>query len=369
MSTTEEIKNRIIASIVHELKKINSDFENSALENSVENAFAIAIAPEIKLLERLTIEAGEQGNPKTAESRQNSDIGSLEQWGEVILNRQPHSATPAEYIVVTYGATTAIPTGSTFADDNGYIYVVTSSTITDCLVQAVGEGSDTIQPNGTKLYLQQQIAGVNEEQKIDDLNTAPIPAETIEEYRDSIIKTLQNQPRGGALGDFRLWAEDVAGVYKAFPYTTTPSSGTVFILQERTGSNIWGTPVDASLLETVRDYLQPKQPIGAEITVASCIVNVFDITIELHDNTTEEQDKATEAIQNYFLNKFPFVGGIDNEDLRTDIVTQADLMQTVANAISSSNYLVSLIVEYGGVEIQKKNLNIGSIGNPSITFI
>ena len=370
MSTTEDIKNRIISAVEHELKKINSNFESSTLKNSVENAFAIAIAPEIKLIERMIEEAGKQGNPKTANSKQNSDIGMLEKWGEVILGRQPYSAQPAEYDVDVTGTATSIPVGTTFVDDNGFVYIVTwgdeiSYPIT---VQAIGEGSNVIQPNGTKLYLQQQIAGIDDEATILDISSKPFPAETIEEYRKNIIDVLQNQPRGGALGDFKLWAEEVNGVFKAFPYTFTPNIGNVFILQERSSSNIWGTPTDSNIIQNVIAHLKPKEPIGADINVLSCGFMQFNIEVNLFNNATEEQNKATDAINNYFLKKFPFVEGVDNEELRQDEISQAELMQEVSNSLAEDNYLISLKILFGGTEIYKTNLTEGNIGKPIISF-
>ena len=85
--TVKTILDRVYNNIIGYVKGI--DFTRQTLEGvkNPERIHAVAVAPEYSQVNEFALQVSQQLPPTTAESIRNSDIGSLEEWGELILGR------------------------------------------------------------------------------------------------------------------------------------------------------------------------------------------------------------------------------------------------------------------------------------------
>lgn len=370
MTTTQNRIQRILNAFVHELKKIDSTFENNPLAKSVEVAWAIAVAPEFSQIERLTIEASKQGCPLTATSEKDSSIGQAQNWGRVKLKRDPTPAVPGVYTIAITGTGT-VPVGTAYIDnETEFVYLLQTAVV--CAgtgtgtVKSVGTGTEVLKSVGTSLYSQNRVVGITDEVVIASVVTQPEPAEDITDYIDKTVESFSTTPRGGAAGDYRVWGEAVPGVFKIFPYTLIPTEGMIYVMAPRTSTNPYGV-ADTALKAAVLTALNAKEPMTTgETYVYSVNTPQYDVeVVDLSDNT--KQSLVLPALQDYFLSKYPFIDGVDSEDLRTDRVTKVDIFKKVYDAVYPAG-IADVIVRRGGVVVTDEFLQQGSIGIPAVTF-
>lgn len=371
MSTTAQIKDRIVNAIVHELKKIDSTFENDALDKSVEEAVATALAGQFKLMEKDIELAARQGCPLTADSRTQHSNGSLENWGVVKIARQPYPAAPGQYTITITGTGT-VTAGTQYIDDvTEFVYVLQADVV--CAgtgtgtVKAVGEGSETVLAVGSSLFAQQKFDGIEDEVIVATVAVEPVDAEDFEDYRDVIVGSFRTTPRGGAIGDYIVWALEVEGVFKVFPYVSSvPTEGNVYIQAHQTTLNPTGV-ADSTLLTAVKAYLTTKEPMTTgETNVYSVIERAYVVdVVGLTDSSKESAVKT--ALESYFASKYPFIDGVDDETLRTDRVTLADIYSVVYGAIGTAG-VYSITLTANAVPVTDEYLPAGNVGAVTVTF-
>lgn len=371
MSTTAQIKDRIVNAIVHELKKIDSTFENDALDKSVEEAVATALAGQFKLMEKDIELVARQGCPLTADSRTQHSNGSLENWGVVKIARQPYPATPGQYTITITGTGT-VTAGTQYIDDvTEFVYVLQADVV--CAgtgtgtVKAVGEGSETVLAVGSSLFAQQKFDGIEDEVIVATVAVEPVNAEDFEDYRDVIVGSFRTTPRGGAIGDYIVWALEVEGVFKVFPYVSSvPTEGLVYIQAPQTTLNPTGV-ADITLLTAVKAYLATKEPMTTgETYVYSVIERNYDINV-IGLNDSAKEPAVETALEAYFASKYPFIDGVDDETLRTDRVTLADIYSVVYGAIGTAS-VYSITLTANGVPTTDEYLPAGNVGSVTVTF-
>jgi uncharacterized phage protein gp47/JayE len=371
MSTTAQIKDRIVNAIVHELKKIDSTFENDALDKSVEEAVATALAGQFKLVEKDIELASRQGCPLTADSKTQHSNGSLEDWGVVKIARQPNPATPGQYTITITGTGT-VTAGTQYIDDvTEFVYVLQSDVI--CAgtgtgtVKAVGEGSETVLAVGSSLFAQQKFDGIEDEVIVATVAVEPVDAEDYEDYRDVIVGSFRTTPRGGAIGDYIVWALEVTGVFKVFPYVSSvPTEGLVYIQAPQTTLNPTGI-ADSTLLTAVKAYLTTKEPMTTgETSVYSVIERAYVVDVVGLTDSTKESAVET-ALEAYFAGKYPFIDGVDDETLRTDRVTLADIYSVVYGAIGTAS-VYNITLTANAVSVTDEYLPAGNVGAVTVTF-
>ena len=89
---------RLYNSIMGGIKNIDPNRQTLSGERNPEKMHSLCVAPEYALIDRFTLEVVKQLPPTTAESIRDSDIGSLEDWGERVLGRTlGENEDPEEY--------------------------------------------------------------------------------------------------------------------------------------------------------------------------------------------------------------------------------------------------------------------------------
>lgn len=367
MRTTRDIISSILASLVNELKKVLPLFrESDPLDKTVEQALSVAVAPEIKQLERLGVEVAKQGCPLTATSKKDSSVGALEEWGNLFMNRLPHSATGGRYKAIFTGTGTALAGIQYLEQNTGYIFILESDVLAagEGIIQSVGNEGESVLSVGTELFAQQNTE-LDNIITISEILTYPEDEETSEEYRDDLIESVRITPHGGAKGDYILWSKEVDGVDKVFPYTK-PNTAKIYIASERTDSNPDGEAT-LELIEDVEENLIDKDVMASgEIEVLSIAVKTYGIEIQGLTDELLEQD-IIDAIDEYFRGKVPFVSAIDDEDLRLDRITKAEILKVAYDAVFPES-ISDVVITSGGSPVTDEYLPEGTYGKAEVTF-
>lgn len=375
MSRTTEIRDRIFTAIKQAVQAVDSTFNPTPLIKSVVNAFSTALAPEFKLLEIFTVNAARQSNPLTADSERESDIGSLESWGKIKLNRDPDSAVAALYEVEIGGSGGTLPAGAQFVNEvTGLVYLNQTETIVGppaaiINVQSAEAGEIVAMDIGTEITLQITIPGVGNIGYVSGELTSPADAETTEDYRDDVIQAFRIVPAGGNRGDYVLWGDEVAGVRQVYPYSgTLLNEVTVYVQEPLTPSNPQGA-AGAGIVSDVEANILLKQPMTAgDLTVQSIVKRGYDIDItNLSDNSVKPT--IATVIDSYFAAKQPFIDGVDLPSERADSIINAEVFAVVQNAILPAT-ITNLQLSFSVTPVIFETLPDGNIPySNSITYL
>ena len=305
--------------------------------------------------------------------------------------------------------TTVIPQTIDFIGDaNGIRYFLDSSETIGAPTPGVAELTMTAEDVGVVGNLQvgdtlsigTQVAGAETVatvaiitgQTVAILNTGA-EEETDDAYRIRVLDEIRGTFGGGNLADYRKWAQEVAGVARAYPYSglpvlilaeSAPPDRTVYIEADTTIDPDGIAP--QSLLDEVRDTITTdpvtglaRQPAGLtdetlyveSITRTSFFVQITGLNINADIEATAKSEIST-ALTNYFVTIKPFVDGIDSAFDRNDLITDLTLSNVVQDVLSA-NGGSALDVAFGvivDVFIDEYRLNAGELAKfGGITYV
>ena len=311
----------------------------------------------------------------------------LVEWGRLLGIGDPEPATQAildiDLTVLSIGQ--PLPSGTQFISNlNGLTYITQQSytlstnpfTIEVICVTSGTQGN--LSP-GDVLSIANSIGIIEDDATVNALTTAAVDAETEEEYRQRVVERFQLQPQGGALADYRIWAQDAPGVYQTYPYSgDDPADVLVYVAGDPA---IYPDRVpDSALLLSVGnviDYdpdtgLATRRPVTAiidplgdgsynnikSIVLKSFDVDVIDLVISDIDNIKQQ---IKDAVTTYFLNRDPFIDGLSLPPL-TNVISQANLISIVDDIVSGNGgTFTTVIIELGGFETPQYTLGQGEI--------
>lgn len=361
MSTTLEIKNRIVTNIVAEVQAIDPSFQTDPLKKSVENAVAAALAPEFKLIEILNKIVARQGNPLQCDSIEDSAFGTLEAWARIKLDRGKNQATGGTYDLTVTGNGT-VSAGVQYVNQvTGFVYLVQADTVITgsgtVEVKSVGTGSDVSLDVGTELFSVRTITGIDNPATVASETTAPTDGESNEELKDTVVQAFRITPRGGARGDYVVWSDEVAGVRQGYPYSGNALNHvTLYIQSESDPQGV--TP--SALLTAVETYINGVDPMTAgTLVVISTIPREYNVEV-VNLSDASKQTTIETIIDNYFINKRPFVDGVDLQSERKDKIINSEVYAAVQNAILPATF-DSLQLSYSGSDVDFEFLPEGTI--------
>jgi uncharacterized phage protein gp47/JayE len=207
------------------------------------------------------------------------------------------------------------------------------------------------------LNIASPVAGAETVAAVTVVDNTGADTETDAAYRPRVLFAMRSTTGGSNATDHKVWAEEVAGVLRAFPYagrpagegTSYPGDRTVYIEAD---SGVDGVPA-AGLLTEVRTALatDPVTGLGRTtlgLTDSTLWVEAITRTaanITITTLVTPSGQEATvkaaivDALTIYFAAVVPFVVGVDLEQDRNDRVTAvsvADIVQDVLTATGSS---------------------------------
>lgn len=230
---------------------------------------------------------------------------------EALLRRAaPYGMTPvaAQFATGTVTATgtngAVIPLNRVLRLDAATTYIVTTAqTIAGGTatvpIKATVAGTGANLPLGTPISLESPIAGVNSTMTVAADITNGVDQEDTEEFRARFNARLQDPPQGGADPDYVAWAEEVAGVTRAWVYPLELGLGTVvvrFVMDD----NVPIFP-DVGAVEAVQASLSNQRPVTAfAVAVAPTELSV-PFTIHIVPDTTDTRAAVTASLVDLFV--------------------------------------------------------------------
>ncbi len=309
--------------------------------------------------------------------------GNLERFGRVKLGRDRFAAVSGEYVVAvtgTIGATipasqtfksndSALNPGMLFVLDAAFTLIASPDAIT---LRAVDGGLGSKLEVADLLTSTSPILNVDSEASVSSVSVEPVDRETVEEYRTLTETAFRLEPQGGAPGDYRIWAADVNGVRKVYPYAQDATKNTVTVYVESTTAPgtapaLMITDV-AAVLELDPDTSKPidergRRPLGIlEVVVESVTTNTIDIDIVgLATDTTAIRTSITAAVEALLLDVRPFIAGADLIENENSTLTSSKLSFGIQSILANSNYFTSITFEVDAVASTSHQFILGFI--------
>lgn len=313
-------------------------------------------------------------------------ISPLKEWGRLIGVGDPDAAVQAQ---LTIDITVETQTGSLASGTQlvnsatGVTYLLIGSVALDAAVvqgliraagdQGGGNGAGDIgnASDGDTISFANPIANVARDTTVAATVVVGADAQDTEDYRQEIIDLFQARPQGGALLDYVIWGGGVSGVETIFPYTGA-DAGEVDVYVEGTIAAFPpdGIP-DQALLDAVAaaielddEGLASRRPAGSFVNVFPIVRTGFDITVLSIlnvDNLADTQTQVTAALEEYMLEREPFVSGV-TQGFRTDTISVTGLTGVVEDIVTAANGTfagVSLVLTSGGGNIFSYTLGQG----------
>lgn len=323
------------------------------------------------------------------------EVTPLTEWGRLIGVGDPAAATNAELVIdiTVNNQTGVLPSGSQLVNtDNGVTYITIGAvTLNAATVQAtIRAVSDQIDGGGAGVIgnldpgaivsFANPLANVARDTVVDSQAVTGADGETTEAYRQRIIDRFQKRPQGGAYADYEQWGEEPAGITNIYPYTSD-CPGQVDVYVEATPESAGdpdGIPTTAQLQE-VLDSIELDQNGLASRRPANALANSFPITrigfdvkvagLQV-DNLSQVQATITTAVEEYFLDREPFIEGLSVLP-RRDRVTRSAVGGVVDDIVSAAGGIFSSAnVTQGAAVVELYSLGIGEKAKAStVTFV
>jgi len=272
----------------------------------------------------------------------------------------PRHAAAAAVLSVTLTGTngTVISVGTVMIGlPNGALYTVTTGgtiaggTVTLAITAQVTGASGNLN-NSDTLVLQGQIVGATGIPTVASTTTTGADAETDDAYRVRVLDAQQAQATGSNAASYRLWAQGVSGVVRAYPYsgapagvTSSPVMRTVYVECDPTIQADGIAP--SGLLTQARTAITTdpntglaRQDLGLTdgtlyvqaITRTSIYVQITGLNVP-GGLTSQCQAAILDALTKYFLAVTPFVTGVDPSFGRNDSITNPSVSKVIQGVL------------------------------------
>ena len=311
--------------------------------------------------------------------------GTSERWGRVKLGRNRRAATQGRYEIELVGQVGAtIEPGTQFksrensaSPDALFIYEQAAQTFTSneltIEVRALEAGLNSRLEVGDEVAATVPLDNINQLADVTAVIEVPIAAESIEAYRSAVLNSFRLEPQGGAPVDYRLWADDVAGVVNTYPYNEIATPNTVRVFVETTIANsVDGkrTP-DSNLLNEVDDAIKlnpddtlplrdrGRLPLTTSLIVVGTQPQDVEITISDVVGLTSEREAAIKQQIISFVDTIrPTIDGIPEDVLST--LTLNAVISQVTQAVPGLVF-GSVTLSIDGTPINSYTFDLGQI--------
>jgi hypothetical protein len=287
----------------------------------------------------------------------------LDEYGEQYgVPRNPATATILEANLPAVDGTMVTTLNDFFGDLNNvqYLpdgtYTASGGLGIDMQLTAQELGATGNLSIGATLSIGSSLAGAENTATVTSVVQTGADEESDDIYRQRLLDAVRVTPGGGNAADYRLWAQDVSGVARAYPYAGLPVTDPGFLNSEPPERTVYvesTTDIDPdgippqSLLDDVRDRIttdpdtgEANQPLGLTddtLYVEPIIRTGFYVTVVnlLVDPLLESQLKIDieSALSDYFLSVAPFVDGLDAEIDRNDTITDPSVSEIVNSVV------------------------------------
>jgi uncharacterized phage protein gp47/JayE len=247
-----------------------------------------------------------------------ADDEYLVRWASIF--GQPRlQAVKAEFDITVTGTAT-LPAGYTYSSLDDVVYevltetdIVASGTVT---IRALNAGENGNIAPGATLTLQTPIVGISPDALVNgsgsDLIGGGSDIETINALRARLLNYIQNPPKGGASGDWVIWAKEAsASVTRAWEFANQLGPNTVLVLFVQDTFDEDGFFIDTVFpggaeIDTVREYIDTKKNISVngyvpDDYVAAPTEQTLNPQIYMSPNTEAVQLQVTRHLQDLLL--------------------------------------------------------------------
>jgi hypothetical protein len=316
-----------------------------AFTNVVAVAFALACTSQYKY-------AADRFLAVLAQTAKGADLDFL--GGEYATARNQAVAAVLT-LTLTGTNATVIPLGTVFVSaGTGALYVsqaagtIALGTVTLTVTAQVAGVAGNLS-NGSTLALQSAIAGATGIPTIASTVTTGVDAEGDDAYRVRVLSVQQSPATGSNAASYRIWAQTVAGVLRAYPYSGPPAGVVGAEPPMRTVYVECATSIQADgiapggMLTQVRTAITTdpatglsRQDLGLTdgtlyvqaITRTQIYVTVSGLNVP-SGQTAQCQAAILSALTTYFLSVTPFVTGVDPAFGRNDTITNLTVSKVV----------------------------------------
>lgn len=234
------------------------------------------------------------------------DEDMLLRHGKLRLRVPRKDAVAATGSVRVRGAIDAVvDAGTLLQSDEQRQYVVTASvvlaeTIADVSVRAFDTGTAGNIEGGSQLRFVSPVLGIAETATV--LNpgiTGGTNQESIERFRQRVIRSYRLVSDGGNADDYVTWALEVPGVTRAWCIRHYMGLGTVgvFIMRD---DDLYPFP-DEQARAAVHAYIETQRPVTAELYVLAPQARPIDFEIALAPDDSATRAAVTESLADLLL--------------------------------------------------------------------
>ena len=290
----------------------------------------------------------------------------LELWGELMnVRRTPATSARLRIQAQSLGAGADIEAGTHFVGRvNGYTYrslstvpVIGAGPI-DIDVEAVadpagnvGVGSSGNLDIGNLVSFAQPVPYMQSDCVVSALLVTAADREPARIYRSRVQTRYRVRPQGGAPADYQLWAEESAGIIRAYPYPTAPNFTTVYCEAdpESSGSEL-GYPTDAQLDAVVQsitydeDGFATRMPVGAFVRAEPITRKAITVLVNglVAFDSQAVQDSIEDELRRVVASYEPYIGGLTFE--RNDRILRDHIAGVVSDVARSAGATYSAVL-------------------------
>lgn len=302
--------------------------------------------------------------------------GTLERFGIIYLGRLPFPATQAQYTCTVTGTTGGvIPAGTQYRSDDSALNPSMLFILDSAYTMPASTGSITLRAlvagSGSRLDVGNTLSSIAPIPLVDRAATVsaqavePQEAEDIEAYRQKTIDAIRLEPQGGSGADYRIWAQEVSGIVRAYPYAASGLSSEVNIFLESDEPDGIPTPQN---LQDVQDAIElptanrpARKPLTVIVNYLPIVPRVIDINITSFTGITVDlQTLIKDAVTARLAQIRPFVDSIDIVADRDDYFDTNSVIQIVLEAQPGSVF-GAVTMEVDGVPTQAITFTGGDI--------
>lgn len=281
-----------------------------------------------------------------------------------VLNQTGTLPVNSQYVYGPTGVLYLTETGVTLDASTKQVTIRASSD------QNNGDGSGAIGNlnAGDSLSLANPLPNVASTAAVVSQSVTGADAESWDSYRARIRSRFAQRPQGGALADYKEWAEEEAGIINAYPYRGDPGEINVYVeaTPASSGSSD-GIPTGAqltavaALIEQNHTGLAERRPLNDLVNVLAIGRLAFDVVVTglVASDAASAHTAISEAVDEYLRAREPFIVGLSILP-RTDRITQAAISGVVDEAASALGASVSQVsVSRSGSAVISYSLDFG----------
>jgi len=302
--------------------------------------------------------AADRARQNLAITATGEDLDRLGQ-NEGVIRKTATTAQVTATLTATTG--TVIPSTIDFiADANGLLYrpiadVTAVANVATLTLQCRESGAAGQLEIGDTLEMTSQIAGANTTATVTAIVVIGLDAESDADYRPRVLFAQRAITGGANATDYKIWAEAVTGVKRAFPYSGRPvDEGTSYpgdrqVYIEATTDISADGIAPSWLLDNVRRALNydpvtgaSRAPLGLtnetlflrSISRTTIHTEIRDLVVDADKESACKAD-IERALTLYYDSIVPFVDGVDLPQERSDTITSMSVGQVVQDVLQA----------------------------------